>query len=158
MKKIIQNLVKELMEKYTKDSIGHFDYALASTGTKIVRSLTTSDYHSPNNFVSRWFNLGIKGKPPITALTPDVSFGNCWSFHNDKGVLTIALGKSTIPTDFTIDHISQNLTLDISSAPKNISVYGFNKESDKVLLSSFIFDPHLNPTQSFPASVTSFLH
>ena len=68
----VQGLVSEVisgaLERYAADRIGLPDFALASTGTKIYFPLTSATYRSPKGFLANLLNLGVAGKPPVTAI------------------------------------------------------------------------------------------
>ena len=69
IKGMIDQIVGNALERYSADRIALPDFALATTGSKVVSSWTSPTYHSPNGYLARLLNLGVSGNPPIVALT-----------------------------------------------------------------------------------------
>jgi CII-binding regulator of phage lambda lysogenization HflD len=136
---VLVHVIDSALSRYSADRVGLPDFALHSAGAQVVPSNTTPTYtRTPGSFggliLYKTFGLGgIKGKPPSIALNEDNSIGSCWAFSGNEGTLTVRLAKSVVVTDFTIEHIDPRVAFDLTTAPKDIEVWGFvSKESDQV--------------------------
>ncbi|NXY16556.1 SUN1 protein, partial [Atrichornis clamosus] len=85
---------------------------------------------------------------------PDMYPGNCWAFKGSQGYLVVRLSMKIYPTAFTVEHIPKTLspTGNISSAPRNFSVYGLDDEyqEEGKLLGEYVYDQEGEPLQMFP--------
>ncbi|NWS71381.1 SUN1 protein, partial [Crotophaga sulcirostris] len=85
---------------------------------------------------------------------PDMYPGNCWAFKGSQGYLVVRLSMKIYPTAFTMEHIPKTLspTGNISSAPRNFSVYGLDDEyqKDGKLLGQYVYDQEGESLQMFP--------
>ncbi|NXD79887.1 SUN1 protein, partial [Halcyon senegalensis] len=85
---------------------------------------------------------------------PDMYPGNCWAFKGSLGYLVVKLSMKIYPTAFTVEHIPKTLSPsgNISSAPRNFSVYGLDDEyqEEGKLLGQYIYDQEGEPLQMFP--------
>ncbi|EFC42478.1 predicted protein [Naegleria gruberi] len=142
----VKNLIDESLDKYDADKIGLTDYALSSLGSKIVEHSPT---YSPSKF---WPQLFVPVKTPDMIIKPDTTIGNCWPMKGSSGFVVIEIAHSIIPTSFSIDHVPKALSPNISSAPKQISVFGYENETTLTKLSAFEYDVHGSPTQTFPVN------
>ncbi|KAG8892056.1 hypothetical protein FRB99_003135, partial [Tulasnella sp. 403] len=103
-----------------RDGVGMADYASYYTGA-VVDTLMTSPTHIIGR---RWMGLeNIPGRPPVTALLPDVSVGSCWPITGSKGQLGIRLSRTIYLTHITIDHPPRDLLHDSRSAPRKFHVW-----------------------------------
>ncbi|NXX80585.1 SUN1 protein, partial [Urocolius indicus] len=84
---------------------------------------------------------------------PDMYPGNCWAFKGSQGYLVIRLTMKIYPTAFTMEHIPKTLspTGNITSAPRNFSVYGLDDEyqEEGQLLGEYMYDQEGEPLQMF---------
>ncbi|NXX89846.1 SUN1 protein, partial [Centropus bengalensis] len=89
---------------------------------------------------------------------PDMYPGNCWAFKGSQGYLVVRLSMKIYPTAFTMEHIPKTLspTGNITSAPKNFSVYGLDDEyqKDGKLLGQYVYDEEGESLQMFPVMVS----
>jgi len=146
-------------EYFAKDRfIGMADYALESAGASIISKRTSPSYQPPSrNFLSKLFPFNRfipKGNPPESILQPDISPGNCWAFPGTKGNVTIRLAQQVIPSNFTLEHISESIAFNISSCPKDFSVYGMKSANDMnpEMLGQYVYELHKHKTiQTFSA-------
>lgn len=129
---VISSLVDSALLRYSKDVLARPDYALFTSGGRVIRSLTSPSYDPHPSTAARsalaWLT-GTKmprGRPPVTALHADNSPGACWPFAGQQGQLGIQLSRRVVPTDVTLEHISRDVALDgdVSSAPKDFEVWG----------------------------------
>ncbi|KAF1522139.1 SUN domain-containing protein 1, partial [Eudyptes sclateri] len=85
---------------------------------------------------------------------PDMYPGNCWAFKGSQGYLVVRLSMKIYPTAFTVEHIPKTLspTGNITSAPRNFSVYGLDDEyqEEGKLLGQYVYDQGGEPLQMFP--------
>jgi SUN domain-containing protein 1/2 len=125
---LIGSLVDSAVLKWSKDDIAKPDFASYFAGARVVPQLTTQTYKIPSK--SYWGNWGIfgstagEGRPPVTALHPDIHVGNCWPFKGSDGQIGVMLARSIVITDFTIDHAAKEVAFDVRSAPKKMEVWG----------------------------------
>ena len=136
MTSTLQALIDAALLRYSKDTIARPDYALFSSGARVVPSLTTDTMvlHRPN--VLARLMLGRKtteGRPPATVLHPDNAVGSCWPFAGGQGQLGVMLSRRIVVSDITLEHAAEEVALDVASAPKEIEVvrvYPFVLDSD----------------------------
>ncbi|NXB78067.1 SUN1 protein, partial [Donacobius atricapilla] len=87
-------------------------------------------------------------------VQPDMYPGNCWAFKGSQGYLVVRLSMKIYPTAFTLEHIPKTLspTGNITSAPRNFSVYGLDDEyqEEGKLLGEYVYDQDGEPLQMFP--------
>lgn len=129
---LIESLVDTALIRYSKDVLAKPDYALYTSGGRVIPSLTSPTYEvRPVGLTPKilgWIT-GIKsipGRPPVIALHPDNGLGSCWPFAGSHGQLGILLSRRVVPTDITIEHASVDVALDgdVASAPKDFEVWG----------------------------------
>ncbi|KAJ3167713.1 hypothetical protein HDU88_002160 [Geranomyces variabilis] len=73
----------------------------SSFGARIIGALTSRTFAIPG---SGFWPFTVPGKPPITALEPDLEPGHCWPMAGTNGQLAISLLKPIIPSSVTISH------------------------------------------------------
>ncbi|KAK4704222.1 hypothetical protein P7C70_g1989, partial [Phenoliferia sp. Uapishka_3] len=129
---IISSLVDSALLRYSKDVLARPDYALYTSGGRVIPSLTSPTYEArPLGLTPKLLSWAsgsgsTPGRPPVTALHPDNSLGSCWPFAGTQGQLGILLSRPVVPSDVTIEHVSVDIALDgdVSSAPKDFEVWG----------------------------------
>lgn len=129
---IISSLVDGALIKYSKDVLARPDYALGTSGGRVIPSLTSATFQAqPLGLHSKllgWVTgaSSNSGRSPATALHPYNSPGYCWPFAGAQGQLGILLSRRIIPSDITIEHVSQDVALDglVSSAPRDFELWG----------------------------------
>ena len=133
---LIGNLVDSAVLKWSKDDLAKPDFASYFAGARVVPQLTTQTYKIPSK--SYWGNWGLlgstagEGRPPVTALHPDIHVGNCWPFKGAEGQLGVMLARSIVITEFTIDHAAKEVAFDVRSAPKKMEVWGLVDGADNI--------------------------
>ncbi|KAI7816135.1 hypothetical protein BC939DRAFT_58266 [Gamsiella multidivaricata] len=135
---LIMGLIDEALDKYSADAMAKPDYALFSTGARIIPKLTSPSYYHVVQ-PTFWGRLGLKflvplprrEKTPEKAIQPDLHAGECWAMEGQDGQLGIRLARQIVVTEVTIEHADPSVVLDINSAPKEIEVWGLrgNDES-----------------------------
>ncbi|TDL13500.1 hypothetical protein BD410DRAFT_735299, partial [Rickenella mellea] len=108
----VEERVEEALLRYSKDTFGIRDYALVAGGAQIVSSVTSPTYN-------------LKGNGPDLALTPGVHPGRCWQTAvHSGGHLGVALANTIVVSNVTIDHIAAELASNITTAPKDMVLWG----------------------------------
>ena len=122
---------QSLLNRAFNDRIALPDYAIFSGGGRIIPTLTSPTYEIPGrrSWMTRILGLGgngaaYQGRPPATALTPDINIGNCWPFAGSKGHIGVFLSRHITISSVTVDHASRHIAYDISPAPKLVRVWG----------------------------------
>ncbi|KAG8430195.1 hypothetical protein GDO86_018265 [Hymenochirus boettgeri] len=86
--------------------------------------------------------------------------GNCWAFKGTQGYLVIRLSRMIYPTAFSLEHIPKSLSPlgNITSAPKDFSVYGLENEyqEDGHLLIRAVYNQEGEPLQIFNITINIF--
>ncbi|WVR05175.1 hypothetical protein IAU60_002187 [Kwoniella sp. DSM 27419] len=141
---LFNELIDTALLKYSKDTIARTDYALFTAGARVIPHLTSDTLVlSTASKVGKWVmgSKDVQGRPPATALHPDISVGSCWPFAGEQGSLGVMLTRRVRVSDITIEHAPRELALDTSTAPKNIEVIGLvDNDADKAKLSEFWAD------------------
>ncbi|KAI9512091.1 hypothetical protein F5148DRAFT_974196 [Russula earlei] len=127
---LVGYLVDTAMTRYSKDLIAKADFALHSGGAMVIPSLT-SDTHEIKPQGVRQQVIGYLtghgyalGRPPITALHHETHVGHCWPFEGDQGQLGVTLSHVVRIEEISIDHVEHDLAWDMSSAPRQMEVWG----------------------------------
>ncbi|XP_028634220.1 SUN domain-containing protein 3 isoform X2 [Grammomys surdaster] len=150
----MSNLVHYVLKKFRGDQIQLADYALKSAGASVIEAGTSESYKN-NKAKLYWHGIGFLNyeMPPDMILQPDVHPGKCWAFPGSQGHILIKLARKIIPTAVTMEHISEKVSPsgNISSAPKEFSVYGVMKkcEGEEKLLGQFIYNKMEATIQTF---------
>jgi SUN domain-containing protein 1/2 len=135
---LINDLVLNAVLRWQKDSIAKPDYAMYYAGGRVIPALTTSTFSfQPRGVLSyAWGAITgrtiLEGRPPVTALHPDISVGNCWPIRGSKGQLAVMLVRPVIITEFTIDHAAKEVAYDVRSAPKKMEVWGLVEGKENI--------------------------
>ncbi|XP_056192444.1 SUN domain-containing protein 1 isoform X6 [Falco biarmicus] len=151
----VQIIVNNALKLYSQDKIGMVDFALESGGGSIVSTRCSETYETKTALFSLFgIPLWYMSQSPRVVIQPDIHPGNCWAFRGSPGYLVVKLSMKIYPTAFTVEHIPKTLspTGNITSAPKNFSVYGLDDEyqEDGTLLGQYVYDQEGEPLQIFP--------
>ncbi|CAG8489874.1 16020_t:CDS:2 [Funneliformis mosseae] len=125
-----RKVVLEELLVFSQDKINKPDFALHSSGANVISRFTSKTYELwPDKWYKKTaaylFGQGIlRGKPPVTAISPDTHVGQCWPFSGSEGQLAILLNRRVYVTAVTYDHVSRNVSIDVNSAPKEFEVWG----------------------------------
>jgi len=138
----VRKMIDESLLTFASDKIGMTDFALSSLGSNILEHSQT--YHHSSNFY--WSS---NAKKPNTIIEPDTTIGNCWPMKGSSGYVVIQIAHPITPTAFSIDHIPKSLSPNISSAPKQVTVFGYADSTTLIKLISFEFDLNGTPIQTF---------
>ncbi|KAG2125365.1 hypothetical protein DEU56DRAFT_983275 [Suillus clintonianus] len=128
---LISQLVDNAIARYgTQDIISRPDFALHSGGARPIPHLTSGTLElRPSTLQGQILGLitghGYEvGRSPITALHQDLHSGNCWPMTGSYGQLGVMLAFPAIVSDITIDHVAKEVAFDLSTAPKDMEVWG----------------------------------
>lgn len=138
LKGLMKEMVDSAISVFSKDTIGKTDYAMHSSGARIIPSLTSPSYEiQPATLRSQFFgflagNGYAVGRPPVTALHHETHGGYCWPFAGRQGQLGVSLAAPVIIDEVTIDHIAKEIALDIRSAPRYVEVWGMVEGEENV--------------------------
>ncbi|XP_051709147.2 SUN domain-containing protein 3 [Oryctolagus cuniculus] len=150
----MSHLVNYVLKKLREDQVQMADYALKSAGASIIESGTSESYKNDKAKLY-WHGIGFLNyeMPPDVILQPDVHPGKCWAFPGSQGHALIKLARKIVPSAVTLEHISEKVSPsgNISSAPKEFSVYGVMKkcEGEEVFLGQFIYNKTETTVQTF---------
>lgn len=127
----IIELIESALERHNADGIGLPDFALQSTGARIDIDRTSSSYYklvdsSFLGYLQSFIQKRKYGSHPSVVLQPDNSLGNCWAFPGSHGNLTVRLPYTIYQDKFSLDHVSDKVAFNISSAPKDFKVWGID--------------------------------
>ncbi|KFP81402.1 SUN domain-containing protein 1 [Apaloderma vittatum] len=148
-------IVKNALKLYSQDKTGMVDFALESAGGSILSTRCSETYGTKTALISLFgIPLWYSSQSPRVVIQPDMYPGNCWAFKGSLGYLVVRLSMKIYPTAFTLEHIPRTLSPsgNISSAPKNFSVYGLDDEyqEEGKLLGQYVYDQGGEPLQMFP--------
>ncbi|CAG8464422.1 8757_t:CDS:1 [Paraglomus occultum] len=125
-----QKVIEEALLVFSQDKLNRPDFALHSAGAKVISRITSKTYEVwPEKWFAKLFaymsGQGIlRGKPPVTALSPDTNVGQCWPFPGREGQLAVLLSRKVYVTAVTYDHVSKHIGVDVTSAPRDFEVWG----------------------------------
>uniref|UniRef100_A0A8C3QZF2 Sad1 and UNC84 domain containing 1 n=1 Tax=Cyanoderma ruficeps TaxID=181631 RepID=A0A8C3QZF2_9PASS len=150
-----QMIVNNALKLYSQDKTGMVDFALESGGGSILSTRCSETYETKTALISLFgIPLWYFSQSPRVVIQPDMYPGNCWAFKGSQGYLVVRLSMKIYPTAFTLEHIPKTLspTGNITSAPRNFSVYGLDDEyqEEGKLLGEYVYDQDGEPLQMFP--------
>lgn len=124
------------------------DYALYSSGGRVVPKLTSPTFSIPpsNRFVA--FITGAQkaeGRPPVVALHHERSAGHCWPFAGTSGQLGVALASPVRVDSITIDHIPQELAMDMRTTPRECEVWSIVEGDDNLARLKAMYEANPDP-------------
>ena len=148
--RILPSLVQQALNIHGADKAGMPDYAEYYAGARIVSKLTSRPIHKSWLIADDSVTPGFQS----AALTWGDFFGNCFAFPGDSGNVTVSLSTEIRVTAVSVDHISRQIDLDPTSAPREFAVWGFHvkdwrnikKSSRRVLLGRFLYDANSEST------------
>ncbi|XP_031797386.1 SUN domain-containing protein 1 isoform X9 [Sarcophilus harrisii] len=149
-------IVNNALKLYSQDKTGMVDFALESGGGSILSTRCSETYETKTALISVFgIPLWYHSQSPRIVIQPDIYPGNCWAFKGSQGYLVVRLSMMIYPSAFTMEHIPKTLspTGNITSAPKDFSVYGLDNEyqEEGMLLGQFVYDQEGESLQIFQA-------
>ncbi|ODO03325.1 hypothetical protein L198_02170 [Cryptococcus wingfieldii CBS 7118] len=148
---LFTSLIDTALLRYSKDTLARTDYALFTAGARVIPHLTSDTLTLRTaSGLGKWA-LGrkdVQGRPPATALHPDISVGSCWPFQGEAGSLGVMLVDRVVVGDVTIEHAPKELAIDVATAPKSVKVMGLvdTEENREKLASYWAENPTKDPT------------
>ncbi|KAH0631961.1 hypothetical protein JD844_019905 [Phrynosoma platyrhinos] len=147
-------IVNNALKLFSQDKTGMVDFALESGGGSILSTRCSETYETKTALISLFgIPLWYFSQSPRVVIQPDMYPGNCWAFKGSQGYLVVRLSMMIYPTAFTLEHIPKTLspTGNITSAPKDFSVYGLEDEyqEEGVLLGQYMYNQDEEPLQMF---------
>lgn len=140
----INALIEEQLLRYSKDFLGYRDFANGLGGGKVLHSLTSASYHDS---ADKYHAL----HPPEMAITPGVQPGRCWSIASGrKGFLAVSLSASVVIDNVTIDHLAVQLASDISTAPKDMMLWGLLEDRQSTATWAALKEPGIADSKFRP--------
>jgi SUN domain-containing protein 1/2 len=127
---LMSQLVDTVARYGTQDFISRADFALHSAGARPIPHLTSGTLElRPSTLHGQILGLitgyGYEvGRSPITALHQDLHSGNCWPMTGSYGQLGVILALPAIISDITIDHVAKEVAFDLTTAPREMEVWG----------------------------------
>ncbi|XP_053782775.1 SUN domain-containing protein 1 [Desmodus rotundus] len=148
-------IVNNALKLYSQDKTGMVDFALESGGGSILSTRCSETYETKTALISLFgIPLWYFSQSPRVVIQPDMYPGNCWAFRGSQGYLVVRLSMEVRLTSFALEHIPKTLspTGNITSAPRDFSVYGLENEyqEEGQLLGQFVFDQDGESLQTFP--------
>ncbi|KAI4874935.1 hypothetical protein NFI96_025553 [Prochilodus magdalenae] len=151
--KDVERIVHRALSLYRADGVGMADYALESSGASVISTRCSETYHTKTACLSLFgIPLWYHSESPRTVTQPELYPGKCWAFRGSEGFLVISLSYPVQVTHVTMEHVPRALspTGNISSAPKDFSVYGMTDENaEGKLLGTFTYDQDGESIQTF---------
>uniref|UniRef100_A0A8D0G8U3 Sad1 and UNC84 domain containing 1 n=1 Tax=Sphenodon punctatus TaxID=8508 RepID=A0A8D0G8U3_SPHPU len=147
-------IVNNALKLYSQDKTGMVDFALESGGGSILSTRCSETYETKTALISLFgIPLWYFSQSPRVVIQPDMYPGNCWAFKGSQGYLVVRLSMMIYPAALTLEHIPKSLspTGNITSAPKDFSVYGLEDEyqEEGVLLGQYTYDQGGDSLQMF---------
>jgi SUN domain-containing protein 1/2 len=155
---IIHSLVDSAVSR-SEQALTIPDFALYSSGGRIIRSMTSRTYKGRPD---RWLRTltrknSPKFKPPVTALVPDIHVGNCWAFAGAKGRLGIALSRKVYISAVTVDHPRKEAVFETGTAPREFKVWGLLYGEENVAKAAAYIKTS-SPGRSSSEAPSDYLH
>ncbi|XP_042336542.1 SUN domain-containing protein 1 isoform X15 [Sceloporus undulatus] len=153
-------IVNNALKLFSQDKTGMVDFALESGGGSILSTRCSETYETKTALMSLFgIPLWYFSQSPRVVIQPDMYPGNCWAFKGSQGYLVVRLSMMIYPTAFTLEHIPKTLspTGNITSAPKDFSVYGLEDEyqEEGVLLGQYMYNQDEEPLQMFQVTAAT---
>ncbi|XP_067859575.1 SUN domain-containing protein 1-like isoform X2 [Heptranchias perlo] len=147
-------IVSNALKLYSEDKTGMVDFALESGGGSILSTRCSETYETATAVMSLFgVPLWYFSQSPRVVIQPDVYPGNCWAFKGSQGYLVIRLSVEISPSAFTLEHAPKSLSPagNISSAPKDFSVYGLDDEyqEEGTILGKYTYNQDGEAIQNF---------
>ncbi|XP_067912659.1 SUN domain-containing protein 1-like isoform X6 [Heterodontus francisci] len=147
-------IVDNALKLYSEDKTGMVDFALESGGGSILSTRCSETYETATAVMSLFgVPLWYFSQSPRVVIQPDIYPGNCWAFKGSQGYLVIRLSMEIFPSAFTLEHVPKSLSPagNISSAPKDFSVYGLDDEyqEEGKIFGKYTYSQHGEAIQTF---------
>ena len=129
----VQADISAALELYSADRTNLVDYALQSSGGRIVAASPTHYALPLHPTTSPWMSLfthpWLPSKRPEELLQPTTSVGSCWPMEGARGSVLIRLRERVEVTGLTLQHVSEGVVSDGGGAmPRRWRVRGVRDE------------------------------
>ncbi|XP_054551729.1 SUN domain-containing protein 3 isoform X2 [Talpa occidentalis] len=138
-----------------RNSLSNYSWETGGEPTEDEDHMGVEDEEMSNlvDYVLKVFREDQVQMADYALKSADVHPGKCWAFPGSQGHVLIKLAREIIPTAVTMEHISEKVSPsgNISSAPKEFSVYGILKqcEGEEIFLGQFIYNKKGITVQTF---------
>ncbi|KAG7581017.1 SUN domain [Arabidopsis suecica] len=148
-----RDVVAKEIGKHAADGLGRVDYALASGGGFVMGHSDPYLVGSGRN----WFGTSRRRvhSKAVKMLSPSFGEpGQCFPLKGSNGYVLIRLRAPIIPEAVTLEHVSEAVAYDRSSAPKDCRVSGWLGDIDMEtetmpILTEFSYDLDRSNAQTF---------
>ncbi|XP_015838244.1 SUN domain-containing protein 3 isoform X2 [Tribolium castaneum] len=158
--KLSQELDKkcsETLKLLLKDPVGRPDFALESSGGKVL-SVEAAPYSNPKSLFG--FSLCEGDHGPSSMIQATTAPGQCWAFKGQTGKAVLQLIDYVLIDSVTLEHIPPTISPSggIDSAPKDFKLWGLEKPNGaKLFLGEFRYTAEGGTVQTFNVNnVSSF--
>ncbi|XP_020583068.1 protein SAD1/UNC-84 domain protein 1-like [Phalaenopsis equestris] len=162
IRQLAKVVVEKEIEKHAADGLGRVDYALASGGAKVVKHSEPYVIVKANSWLAVAKPKGGIHSSAQKMLEPSFGEpGQCFPLQGNSGFVEIRLRTGIVPDAVTLEHVSESVAYDRSSAPKDCRVSGWfegpendaSAAAEKILiLTEFSYDLNKSNAQTFPIS------
>ncbi|KZS86391.1 hypothetical protein SISNIDRAFT_420958, partial [Sistotremastrum niveocremeum HHB9708] len=128
----VTSITEGIVLQRSKDFVGLRDYALYDSGALAIPAWTSATFKfrsmcaSSIPLIPCIPNVSWKSNGPDEALRANTQVGHCWPTPGSTGRLGIALSHGVIISHLTIDHLPGELAPDISTAPRQFTLWGYH--------------------------------
>ncbi|KAB0804176.1 hypothetical protein PPYR_01146 [Photinus pyralis] len=122
---LIDEKIQAAVHLYDTDKIGLIDYAMESSGARIISMPGTQAFNHAFNLADMFSTVPTDASK---ILQPGTLPGQCFSFRGSTGRIRISLACPVYVTAFTLEHVHKSLAQNRTSAPKEFQVYGLDGE------------------------------
>ena len=114
------------------DSTNKVDYALFSGGGRVVGHSALSPLvaraEGPLTHALKSIRGGVHPRADEWVLSGGANFaGECLALRGDKGFVDVRLREAVVVDAVTVEHVHADVAYDLSSAPKQFAVSGWNR-------------------------------
>lgn len=126
----IRREISLALERYSADRTQLVDYALRSSGGRILAHSASHQVRLEGNllvgFIKKCF-MSVRKADEV--LNDNMSVGSCWPMAGQAGFVSIGLREQITPTSVSIQHIATTIAPDYTTTPKEFSIYVRNNNT-----------------------------
>ncbi|KAG2741565.1 hypothetical protein P692DRAFT_20668139, partial [Suillus brevipes Sb2] len=159
----VKVLINDALNQHSKDTTALHDYALRSRGARIIPEFTSETFWKlsvGHRWLLRVRSLitgidlhSLHGLSAETVLLDDMKHGGCWACPGSHIQLGISLPHRVFVDQVTIDHEPLPVAQDITTAPRNVVIWGLIHSDESIVIISFKYDIfHQTHIQTFAVS------
>ncbi|XP_044252524.1 SUN domain-containing protein 3 isoform X2 [Tribolium madens] len=149
LSKELDKKCSETLKLLLKDPVGRPDFALESSGGKIL-SVDAAPYSNPKSLFG--FSLCEGDHGPSSMIQATTAPGQCWAFKGQTGKAVLQLIDYVLIDSVTLEHIPPTISPSgsIDSAPKDFKLWGLEKPNGgKLFLGEFRYTAEGGTVQTF---------